>query len=869
MLNISDDQSRARSALQFFDSDDRKEWVDVGAMLHSTGWGSSKEMWFEWSRTSEKFSERDAETVWKSFKPGGGLNIETLFFRARNRGWNGTSDGVLGPLKPSSNGIVKSVAPSSVERPQKVYTTIKDAEEAISYRIRHDEKFRGCTEFRVKSFLYHDETGVVVTASVRVDYFDSENKPAKTFRMVRAVDGGFSIGGMDGVRPLYQLPLVAGAKTVVIVEGEKAADSLNQLFGSVERSDVIATTSICGSQSPGKSDWSTLAEKQVYLWPDADEAGEKYLESVATLIVGVVRVIRPAGMPEKSDAFDWLNGSGPFGDAALPDEAMEHLEKLLADALAHPTGIATEDAWPDVVPFTERDLPMFPMESLPDVLRKWVNAESIATQTPHDLAALLSLASCAVLLAKRIEVEPRTGWREPVNLFVAVLLEPANRKSAVFTDVTAPLRSIELQMIHGAMSEIYREESMRRQDEMRLKKLEKLASEKGDLEAREQAKDLSVELALRPRRYAPRLLCDDATAEKIGILLDEQGGRLASMSAEGGVFDLMAGKYSSNGGTNFDVYLKGHAGDAIVTDRVSRASLRIERPALTCAYAIQPQVIRGLADQPAFRGRGLLGRFLYAAPPSWIGERIIGPPPVPEGVRNSYHNMMEQLASVSPVIEGEILILRFDDESDLALREFESEVEGALADGGNYEAIRDWAGKMAGAAVRIAGILHCVEFGPDGAIGVGTFRAAAKIARYLAPHADHVLRMMCATNGGTVDDSQYLLRWILRHDLTSFTKRDAHQHGRRRFPQPDNMDPALAELTRRGYIRPVVHDTSGPGRPPSPEFEVNPAVFENKNPGTRSHNSQNSGNGRPQGDCVNTVSAIGGFENEDFDTVTL
>lgn len=80
----------------------------------------------------------------------------------------------------------------------------------------------------------------------------------------------------------------------------------------------------------------------------------------------------------------------------------------------------------------------------------------------------------------------------------------------------------------------------------------------------------------------PRLIVDDATAEKLGIMLAEQGSRIASMSPEGGVFDLMAGLYSKNGIPQFDVYLKGHSGDDLVTDRVSRKSLRVEQPALTC-----------------------------------------------------------------------------------------------------------------------------------------------------------------------------------------------------------------------------------------------------------------------------------------------
>ncbi|MEO8495288.1 MAG: DUF3987 domain-containing protein [Planctomycetota bacterium] len=175
-------------------------------------------------------------------------------------------------------------------------------------------------------------------------------------------------------------------------------------------------------------------------------------------------------------------------------------------------------------------------------------------------------------------VEPRPGWREPVNLFVAVLLEPGNRKSAVFADVMKPLRELEAELIEAARPAVAREQSERRQDEARLRKLEKLAAEKKeDAEVRHQAGNLSAELDQQAEATLPRLLVDDATAEKLGMMLAEQGGRIASMSPEGGVFDLMAGLYSKSGIPQFGVYLMGHSGDDLITDRVSRKSVRVER----------------------------------------------------------------------------------------------------------------------------------------------------------------------------------------------------------------------------------------------------------------------------------------------------
>jgi hypothetical protein len=313
------------------------------------------------------------------------------------------------------------------------------------------------------------------------------------------------------------------------------------------------------------------------------------------------------------------------------------------------------------------------------------------------------------------------------------------------------------------------------------------------------------------------------------------------MSPEGGVFDLMAGLYSKSGIPQFGVYLMGHSGDDLITDRISRKSVRVERPALTCAYAMQPAVIEGLAETAAFRGRGLLARFLYAAPQSWIGRRQIAPAPVPDATREAYRQAVRKLAEA----DGESVLELAADAAAL-LRDWETEIEAMLGEGGQMEIMRDWGAKLAGATLRLAAVLHCVEHGPAGRIEGRTIAAAVEIARYLVPHADAVLNMMLANEGTGDDDARYVLRWIERHGRREFTKSEAQHHGKRRFPKADDIDPALAELARRGYIRLRPAEASGPGRPPSPTYEVNPAAFANPKPEKRSPNSRNAA-GEPDG----------------------
>lgn len=651
----------------------------------------------------------------------------------------------------------------------------------------------------------------------------------KDIRPVSQCANGWRIGAMPAPRPLYRLPeIVRSVERVYVVEGEKAADAMRSL-------GLVATTSAGGANAPQLTDWHHLAGRDVVIVPDNDPPGHKYAKTVAELVTRAgaksVRILDLAvhapALPEHGDIADIVADDRWCG-LSLGDGADQTDLARLITQLAEAAPEWVPQPWPEIISLDEQDRPPFPTGVLPAVLRAWVKAESHATQTPPDLAGLLVLAVCSTCIAGKVEVEPRPGWREPANLFVAVLLEPGNRKSAVFADATAPLREWETELIETARPNVAKAQSLRRQDEARLRRLEKTAAETQGAEAeraRHEAVTLAAALDGQAEPVLPRLIVDDVTPEKLGVLLAEQGGRIASMSPEGGVFDLMAGLYSKSGIPQFTVYLMGHSGDALRVDRVNRKSVSVERPALVCSYAIQPEVIRGLVNKAVFRGRGLLARFLYAAPQSWIGRRQIAPAPVPATVQDAYRWVVRALAESADKVEG-VTVLRLTADAEALFRRWEAEIEAMLDCGGAMEHIRDWGAKLPGATLRIAAVLHCVEHGPAGLIGIETIAAAVEIARYLIPHADAVLTMIEANEKTAEDDARYVLRWIRRHGLREFTKRDVQRHGHRRFPHVDDADPALAELTRRGYIRPKPTQSGGSGRLPSPAYEVNPAVHE-------------------------------------------
>jgi replicative DNA helicase len=325
------------------------------------------------------------------------------------------------------------------------------------------------------------------------------------------------------------------------------------------------------------------------------------------------------------------------------------------------------------------------------------------------------------------------------------------------------------------------------------------------------------------------LIADDCTPEKLATLLRDQGGRIAVMSPEGDVFDLLAGRYSANGAGNFGVYLKGHAGDTLRIDRVGRSADFVKAPALTVGLAVQPEVIRGLAEKPGFRERGLLGRFLYSLPVSLLGHRNTNPAPVPGEVRSAYHTNVIGLLNL-PLRKDESgdadpHVLNLDPDAQTSLGRFDAWVEPQLSEFGGLGGVTDWAGKLVGAVGRIAGILHMADlagvFAPwEIPIPPETIDRAIYIGRYLLPHATAAFAEM--GTDAVVEQAKSILRWMQHGRLDSFTRRDLHQALRGKFKRAAELDRPVALLIAQGFIRPRSEAPhAGAGRP-SLAYDVNP-----------------------------------------------
>jgi hypothetical protein len=398
--------------------------------------------------------------------------------------------------------------------------------------------------------------------------------------------------------------------------------------------------------------------------------------------------------------------------------------------------IAAPEPWPTPVPLPLRpQLPGFPLDVLPGWWGEWVSATTEEVQTPLDLPALLSLGVLAGGIARKVRVEPAPGWREPTNLFVVVVALPAERKSAIVTLVLRPVRHYQAECQAQVQPQRAVAEHQARRLDQRSKHLEQQLARQPNPAKQSDLQTLREERQRVVIPVVPVCVTEDETAESLGRLLAEQEGRMLVAGAEGTIFDLMKGRYSD--APNFDLYLKGHAGDDVNVGRISRERIALTDPALSVAVAVQPDVLHGLAQEPSLEGRGLLARFLYALPVSRVGQRSSQPTPKPAAVETAFHTQMLRLwrldYAARPATGPQPHDLRLQPAARQALNAFRDWLEPQLAPEGALGAVSAWAGKLPGACVRIAAVLHCAESDTPGGRLPPTI-AAATLNRSRSDH---------------------------------------------------------------------------------------------------------------------------------------
>jgi putative DNA primase/helicase len=514
-----------------------------------------------------------------------------------------------------------------------------------------------------------------------------------------------------------------------------------------------------------------------------------------------------------------VTGASDFNDLANV-ASLDEVRKQLKHA--EPTVPAPE--WPDpILPGTLRT----PAIS-PDILPAWMGAMARAvsdsTQTPPALAVMSSLAVLATVLQRRFEVAPfGDSYTEPLALWTLSASPSGTRKSAVLNAMLGPLVHWEKLLRDRMRGEIAKANAARAVAKKRIERLLQDAAKAKDGAEREalRAEIQREEECMPDEMRPPRLFTGDTTAERLQAMLVEQGERMAVHSDEAGIFLIMAGIYNG-GASNIDVFLQGHAGTAMRVDRAGRFA-HIDRPALSFGLLLQPGVMSEVASSRRFRDSGLLARFLYAMPPSNVGTRDVRRhSPIGADVRDEYERHLVQLLEGVPGPVTAPKVLPLSDPAREAWLDLAEEIERQQGEGGRYESISDWTGKLPGAVARIAALFELADVGLHAeAVSHAAMARAVELGRQLIPHAQAAFGLL-GTDAADVD-AVAVLKWAKACELAEFTRRECQKAMEGRFRSIDRLQKALARLEQQDVVREFKRHNKG--APPTTAYRVNPKAL--------------------------------------------
>lgn len=474
-------------------------------------------------------------------------------------------------------------------------------------------------------------------------------------------------------RPIYGLDRIATAKQVAIFEGCRKAEIAQKLLDEAGMRTVACTAWTGGCRTWIKSDWSTVGNLPIVLFPDHDEPGREAMRLIAKHLHKIaprdMHMIDDPTRPDKWDIADedwspesflaWIKANKreykyvpkiePKQDAANQDAddapagddvPPSHTEPIPIEAYGE-----TAEVWgtPGDV-FDEFTAPSVKPHQLPQVIADWAFDVAPIVGVDPTMIVMPAIVACAGMSHDAIKLQPEaknTGWRESARLWGAIVGDPSTKKSPAISKVLGIVKKID--------SECHEKEGKLKY-EFSIKEKAYAKAEAAYIEAL--SKGQAAELPPKPDYpEIPRALAQDFTVEALrDILKHSDRGILAERDELAGWFGSFDQyKSGGRGGADRSNWLELYNGGARRIDRVG-GSVFVKNWSCSLIGGIQPEVIRQLAA--GSQEDGLMQRFMIVAGKSGT----LGNEQAPNHEYDQrWRNMVRQIWDTQPDIEPILL----------------------------------------------------------------------------------------------------------------------------------------------------------------------------------------------------------------------
>lgn len=623
---------------------------------------------------------------------------------------------------------------------------------------------------------YRNAEGQVVSVAVRWDL--SNPQEGLTWKEIRYIsrfsDDQWRITHLPPPRLLYNLPAILKAdpqQVILVVEGEKCAEAAGSL-------GFVATTSQGGAAAGHLADWTPLAGREVWIVPDNNDAGWKYAETVADILVSLspparVRIVELPGLPEGGDIVDWIQAHDAVETETLRKQLVHRAQK--------------SDWWLPIVCENLSYRP-FPVKILPEPARGFVRAGAAAIGCDPSYIALPLLVALAGAIGNTRRLELKRGWLAPAILWGAIVGDSGTAKTPAFALAMEAIRCKQAKAL-----ETHKEQMQ--EYEIRLALWEK------EMAIWRRAKETISDPPEKPDPpQAQRYVVSDTTVEALALILlsNPRGLLLARDELAGwiGSFD----RYAAKGKADAAHWLSMHNGESILVDRKTGQprTIHVTQAAVSVCGGIQPGILRRVLTSE-YREAGLAARLLLAWPEprkkQWTEKEI--DPSVKKELAAIFDRLCE--LQMAPDETGELRpqVVKLTPEAKDLWREYynahaeeQVELEGDLASA--------WS-KLEEYAARLALVVHYVrwaagEVAEEKLLDQESMAAGIALANWFKNEAMRVYAMLEETE--EQHEQRRLLQWISRKG-GQVTVRQV-QRGYRRLRDPGAAENALEELVKQG-----------------------------------------------------------------------
>jgi putative DNA primase/helicase len=552
--------------------------------------------------------------------------------------------------------------------------------------------------------------------------------------------------------------------------------------------------------------------------------GLKAAEKALAATVNGALVSPPLGPAKETGATDWNDWAQFIGLGWKEQIAME-VNTVLAQATAEPK----PSEWDEPQPLVTKIPPEpYPLAALPPLVLDAVEEVVDFVQCPAAMAATSALAVASLAVQGLVDVERAPGLKGPVSLFTATVAPSGERKTAEEKLLGDPIPKYEASEAKRAEPLIatYKADHDTWDARRRglLSKIEKLAKEgKPTGEQRDDLRELQLAEPQAPK--VPRLTYLDATTEALAHGLHFSWPSAAVISSEGGSFfgsHSMGADYRTRNLALLNTLWDG--GRARIDRRTSESFFVKGR--LTLSLQVQEEVLRQFCDDGNLaEGIGFLPRFLVAWPESTQGGRMFREAPPSWPALTRLNQRVSQLLETPAIFDddGELApaVLRLSPDAKSEWVRFHDRVERELAAGGEFIDVRATAAKAAENAARIAAILHVVEHGPTGEIGLASMMSGTATAGWHLGEARRFFgeALMPPELATAARLESWLIDYCHREHVGAVPAAAIQKSGPRGLRAKVAVESALGELAVLGRVRvaKVGHSKS---------YEVNPALLD-------------------------------------------